>query len=483
MAPHTWVRNGADSVSGNNLAVSDRNHKLYYRGNRISEAIYRGNVVWKKETVIRESDVNIWDWDGTLVKSFSAMEFIQMVNDLPTWDWPSYHRKWTANLLQPLLNTTRGNPERYDKTEILLEPDGYNWDLQSAYYNVVAFGRLDVGLIYKCDGVIAWVDVPYDNCEAKFGLWAQNDTATIEYGDGSSATISPGFSGMVISAAHIYEKAGRYIVKFHGSAQIGGLKSLDGGVQQIVTEFSIDTLVEATAGIGGVYPLPATSHVYGAYVGNKSSLSVGAFKRTDIMALGLGNAVAFNKNDTLAECFYLRHLNVPAHILDFGDNSGTEFGNFTVYSNTFGLSAFPALSHIILPKMWTGPLYITSTASLHHLIFPGHTRYFGRLRGLGRSCEYLAIWSGVNAMTPDYMELRFPGQMNDNFKVEVPYAVDRQYVTGNASDAGTWVIGEQLYQQVFSSMAQQIGSDVSPYTIAAARYTNYWTNAQIVSFL
>ena len=145
---------------------------------------------------VAQKDVNFYDYDGSIVKSYSAADF--------------------ANLAQLPANPAHTG----------LISQGWNWTLADAQTYVAAYGKLDVGQMYVTDDgkTRIYIRLEQGRLAPYFGL-AVNGTATIDWGDGSTASIVAGDStSTVVNTQHIYSAPGDYVITIviNGSASLLG---------------------------------------------------------------------------------------------------------------------------------------------------------------------------------------------------------------------------------------------------------------------
>ena len=143
-----------------------------------------------------QKDVNFYDYDGSIVASYSAEDF--------------------ANLVQLPANPSHTG----------LMSQGWNWTLADAQTYVATYGKLDVGQMYVTDDgkTRIYIRLEQGRLAPYFGL-AVNGTATIDWGDGSTTSIVAGDSiSTVINTQHIYSAPGDYViaVSVNGSASLLG---------------------------------------------------------------------------------------------------------------------------------------------------------------------------------------------------------------------------------------------------------------------
>lgn len=155
---------------------------------------------------IEEKDVNFYDYDGTLVASYTTAEFAA-------------------------LSAMPSNP-----THTGLTAQGWNWSLAEAKTYVASYGKLNIGQMYTTsDGKTRiYVDFTGWNYEIGFNFtlyFAQGiySEVTIDFGDGSDEeTLSSDSSGGWASIEHWYDSGTAYVITItpvEGSFSIQG----DGG--------------------------------------------------------------------------------------------------------------------------------------------------------------------------------------------------------------------------------------------------------------
>ena len=145
---------------------------------------------------VAQKDVNFYDYDGSIVVSYSAEDF--------------------ANL-----TVMPNNPVHTGLT-----PQGWNWTLADAKTYVAAYGKLDVGQMYVTDDgkTHIYIRLEQGRLAPYFGL-AVNGTATIDWGDGSEdSTVTGSSTSTVINTQHIYSTPGDYVitVSVNGNAALLG---------------------------------------------------------------------------------------------------------------------------------------------------------------------------------------------------------------------------------------------------------------------
>lgn len=132
-----------------------------------------------------ESDVNFYDYDGTLVKSYTAADFAS-------------------------LTAFPANPSHTGLTA-----QGWNWYLSDAKTYVATYGKLDIGQLYITDDAKTRFYITLSE-PSQLGLGmniAIKGRAFIDWGDGSSIeSMSASSLTSQFSMSHTYSNLGDYII-------------------------------------------------------------------------------------------------------------------------------------------------------------------------------------------------------------------------------------------------------------------------------
>ena len=124
---------------------------------------------------VEEKDVNFYDYDGTLLYSYTKTDFLALT-EMPE------------------------NP-----THTGLTAQGWNWDLTDAKTYVTDYGILDVGQVYTTASGLSEFDIELN---AVTGLSVTlNMNGTKNWGDGTSDT----------TTSHTYANAGKYTISCNGT--------------------------------------------------------------------------------------------------------------------------------------------------------------------------------------------------------------------------------------------------------------------------
>ena len=129
-------------------------------------------------------DVNFYDYDGTLVNSYTKTEFLEL-SALPS------------------------NP-----THSGLTSQGWNWALAEAKSYVTSYDKLDIGQMYTTDDGATRIYIELHDGRLKptcgFGV---NGTVTIDWGDGYTDTVTGTDISLTQNTQHAYQSEGAYIIK------------------------------------------------------------------------------------------------------------------------------------------------------------------------------------------------------------------------------------------------------------------------------
>lgn len=151
-----------------------------YRSSDINaaiEAILGGGSATK-------SDVNFYDYDGTIVNSYSTAEFAQ-------------------------LSAMPANPSHTGLTA-----QGWNWSLSDAKTYVASYGKLDIGQMYvTSDGKTRfYITLTEGRISPIMKLTLDsNSEVDIDWGDGTTHDTLSG-SGDMTTNRHAYASAGSYVI-------------------------------------------------------------------------------------------------------------------------------------------------------------------------------------------------------------------------------------------------------------------------------
>ena len=204
-------------------------------------------------------DVNFIDYDGTIVYSYTAAEFAE-------------------------LTAMPANPSHDGLTA-----QGWNWSLSDAQSYVADYGFLTIGQMYiTSDGKTRiYIHLEEGRLEPYLGI-AVNGTATVDWGDGTTSTVTGSSTTTAIYTQHVYSSGGDYVVAI---------------------------AVEGSFSIVG-------SSGNGSYLlwKNTTATNANLVYQAAIKAVELGADITVGAS-AFQNCFGLTSITVPAGITSFGGNA------------------------------------------------------------------------------------------------------------------------------------------------------------------
>lgn len=152
----------------------------------------------RDDSFIKESAINFYDYDGTLLYSYTPKEFEAYAT------------------LPPL-------PKR---EELACE----RWNYTQGEINdcVEAFGVCNVGAIYKSDTTKIHIHVEDDTSSLEFCCYP-NGKVTINWGDGNESTLEGSSLNEIKSAIHTYADSDSYVISLIVDKQVAFRGSAEGG--------------------------------------------------------------------------------------------------------------------------------------------------------------------------------------------------------------------------------------------------------------
>ena len=248
--------------------------------------------------------VNFFDVDGTVLYAYTPEEFALLTEMPPnpdrTWDW--------------------------------LVAQGWNWTLADAKTYVAAHGALNIGQHYITPDEKTALNVILDEgcLNPQLGLYV-NGTVLIEWGDGTTSTITGNGTGTYKYTDHTYAQPGQYyiLLTVTGSAIIknkqklfckGGLGSTDPGDESKKYVNSIqDIHLGANIDIGSYafYRCYSLQHI--SIPSTVRSINNGTFQYcTSLEAVVVPDGVTTLGTSTFEGCYGLRFVSLPKTITSAG---------------------------------------------------------------------------------------------------------------------------------------------------------------------
>ena len=263
---------------------------------------------------VSKNDVNFYDYDGTIVKSYSAAEFANLTA-LP--DNPS-HTGLTAQ--------------------------GWNWTLTDAKAYVASYGKLDVGQMYITeDGKTRIYIRLEDGRLAPYLGIAIKGTATVDWGDGASDTVTGTSTSTVVNTQHTYAAAGDYVIAIAVS-----------GSMALVGNSSYGSQVLWKNSTTGNLNRPYQNAIQKAEIGANTSFSNYAFRACySLASITIPDSVTSIGNALFHQCYSLASITIPSNVRKINESaflgcysltsitipSGVTSISYTTFGNCYSLSS------------------------------------------------------------------------------------------------------------------------------------------------
>jgi hypothetical protein len=251
---------------------------------------------------VQEKDVNFYDYDGTVLYSYTAEEFLELT-EMPA------------------------NP-----THTGLTSQGWNWTLSDAKTYVTDYGMCDIGQMYITDDGATRVYVSLNSNTLTIYLgFGINGNATVNWGDNSATeTVSGSSQGTTIYTPHTYANAGDYVISIKVNSGKMDLRGTNGAGSSLINVTSTD------------------NNIYGNAL---------------IQKVECGDKIEFIRDYAFKYCVNMQSLTIPrghtyitAYILTFSNIKHITLPSTITNIQNYGIDAVYNLETISVPKS------VTSTA-------------------------------------------------------------------------------------------------------------------------
>lgn len=274
-------------------------------------------------TSVFKKDVNFYDYDGTIVNSYTKDEFLAL-NSLPE------------------------NP-----THSGLTSQGWNWSLSDAQEYVSDYGKLEIGQMYITDDGKTRIYITLEEGRTSPYLgFAINGTATIEWGDGSTQDVTGTSTSTVISTKHDYANSGDYIISLSSDDTITLLGNNSYGGSQVLWNNTGSNSPNHTYRNGIKKILFGNNVNFGSYALSNCYL---------LNSVSIPNTFNSMGTNTFRFCYSLKSVIIPNNVTSMGSNTFSRCTLLTSVSipksiTTFGTYVFDgcnSLASITIPNTVT----------------------------------------------------------------------------------------------------------------------------------
>ena len=267
-------------------------------------------------------DVIFYDYDGSVVASYTASEFAT-VNALPA------------------------NPSHDGLTA-----QGWNWSLEDAKTYVGKYGKLNIGQTYITDDgkTRIYIHLEQGRLAPYLGI-AINGTATVEWGDGNTDTVTGTSTLTIVNTQHVYAAPGDYIIKI----AVDGEMAIVGTDGTIGTTLLWKNITSSNNYLNRVYQSAIKKIEIGSNTNFSNYSFIGCY---NLISITIPDSVTIIGTSAFNGCYNLTSITIPDGVTEI---STIAFGTcYSLISITIpdsvtiiGTSAFQAchsLTSITIPN-------------------------------------------------------------------------------------------------------------------------------------
>ena len=249
------------------------------------------------------SDVNFYDYEGTILHSYTKEQFLELS-------------------AMPELPTRAG-----------LICQGWNWDFDEAKEYVTDYGMLNIGAMYITDDgdTRLYIRIATEGRMTVTLYWSQtvNNGVYIDWGDGSDIQSVYGTGSRY--ATHTYANPGDYVIR---------LKVADNCTLGLGADSTSFCVMGSTADVGKVYCNMLQKVELGSGVTNIGDYAFSSC--SSLASVSIPNSVTSIGNNAFYYCYSLASVSIP--------NSVTSIGNYAFYSCK-GMAIYDFTNHTSVPTL------------------------------------------------------------------------------------------------------------------------------------
>ena len=322
--PNTYVAGDEGKVVNSGALVSQTAYPSTVTQNgTIDTTLYNSvDIDVPPAGVVVEKDVNFYDYDGTLLYSYTAQEFLALT-ELPAM--PT-HTGLTVN---------------------------WNWSLSNAKTYVTDWGKLDIGIYAYITNVRKiTLDIPKDNFSFYVNIGSYTTgTPTIDWGDGTSDTVTAssstphtyttkGIYTMTLTNCSFYAETMKYYcLGINDGTAVSNMPRYITSQQQMLIDCIIgavgDSLMSSGYSLGGCRRLQtittrASYHMNNTissceslkfFCGASGWLSGSAPYCYGLVRVSLPSSVTIISNSAFYNCYSLKSINIPSGVTSIGESA------------------------------------------------------------------------------------------------------------------------------------------------------------------
>lgn len=391
---------------------------------------------------VEEKDVNFYDYDGTRLHSYTKTEFLA-------------------------LESMPENPAHDGLT-----PQGWSYTLEEAKNFVTNLGKLTIGQYFvTSDGSTKiYFEIVSDKRMKPYLCFGLNGTATINWGDNTTTTVTGNSLTTATRTPHTYASKGKYTISISGDeiAFLMPIRYTDASQILMLDDVTLENYYDNVYS-SSIYKIELGSNItsFTSYIFNKLtsleaittplniSTITGSYHFSQCLKLKfyLLPKVGAIPNDIMQNCYSLENV---------------AFSATTTASNMYAFNNCVNLKRVILPGITVaGNMFFGCTGlnevlnnnssmfsatlfgncySLTEFVFPSTTTKIRR--GVFNNCKSLKKIDFTNVTSvPTIDNVDFINGVPSDCKIVVPDDLYETWITSNVwSDISSYIVKESNYQ-------------------------------------